>query len=94
MDLGFFRRTKVRIGDRSPAALDYGVLLATLQAFQSASATARAENQCREMLGGGLCHDQAPLLELLLGRQGWRGSVLAQAGSFHRGIAASRVNLA
>ncbi len=65
MDLSFFRRAQTRFASRSAARLDYGVLVATLEAMQSASAAARA------LRGLGAEGKAAPrhdgLVELLLG---------------------------
>jgi hypothetical protein len=82
MDLGFFRRAEAAFAGRSAAGLDYRVLVATLEAMQSASPAARCLRS-----GGGVAesapgHD--PLVELLLGDAGWRDAVAAQRGCFNR----------
>jgi hypothetical protein len=81
MDLSFFRRAQTRFASRSAARLDYGVLVATLEAMQSASAAARS------LRGLGAEGKVAPrhdgLVELLLGGPGWREAISAQRGSFN-----------
>ncbi|MDP8912168.1 MAG: hypothetical protein M3N39_01165 [Pseudomonadota bacterium] len=81
MDLSFFRRAQTRFASRSAARLDYGVLVATLEAMQSASAAARA------LRGLGVEGKAAPrhdsLVELLLGGPGWREAIGSQRGSFN-----------
>ena len=81
MDLSFFRRAQTKFASRSAAGLDYGVLVATLEAMQSASAAARA------VRGLGAPGEAAPrqdgLVELLLGGPGWREAILSQRGSFN-----------
>ena len=81
MDLGFFRRAQQGFANRSTAALDYGVLVATLSAAQSTSATARAEALCAGA-GTALAAGGDPLVELLTAGFGWREAVAAQRGCF------------
>jgi len=81
MDLSFFRRAQTRFARGSAARLDYGVLVATLEAMQSSSAAARA---VRGLSVEGASPPQDALVELLLGGPTWREAVLAQAGSFNR----------
>ena len=76
-------RGAMRSMGRRTARIDYRVLVATLQAFQLATATARAQARY-----GGTAHDdsprqQAPLTDILLGGQDWQDAVLAQGGSFN-----------
>ena len=87
MDLGFFRRSQQRFAVGTPARLDYGVLVATLEALQSASEAARAE------LGGGVSavsgfarHEA--LAELVLGGPAWRAAIATRGGSFNPAVAA------
>ena len=86
MDLSFLRSAGMRFAGRSAARLDYGVLVATLEAMQSASAAARA------VRGLGSERAMAPrqdaLVELLLGGPGWREAAAAQEGCFNRRQAA------
>jgi hypothetical protein len=85
MDLSFFRRAQMRFAGGSPARLDYGVLVATLEAVQSTSAAARA---VRGFSGeGNTAPRQDALVELLLGGPGWRDALIAQGGCFNRGRA-------
>ena len=86
MDLSFFRRSQSSFASRAPARLDYGVLVATLDAMQSASAAARSVRG----LGtpGAATPRQDPLVELLLGGPGWREALTAQGGCFNQAQAA------
>ncbi len=81
MDLSFFRRAQMRFAAGAPARLDYRVLIATLEAMQSASPAARA------VRGFGGERAEAPrqdaLVELLLGGSGWREALIAQDGCFN-----------
>jgi hypothetical protein len=86
MDMTFLSRARRMLTERSPARLDYGVLVATLEAMQSSSATARA--QVRSIHGGG--SDPAarePLVEIILAAPAWPDAISAQEGCFHRGVA-------
>ncbi len=86
MDLSFFRRAQSGFASRSAARLDYGVLVATLEAMQSASAAARA---VRGFGGqGAAAPRQDALVELLLGGGGWREALNAQGGCFNAAQAA------
>ena len=93
MDLSFFRRAWLDGGERSPAALDYGLLVAALRAAQSATPTARAEARCRGFAVEPLGQDQRPLAALLLGQPGWPAAVAVQNGSFNPAVARNTVNL-
>jgi len=81
MDLGFFRRAQMRFASRSAARLDYGVLVATLEAMQSSSPAARALRAAGSQSPAAPRHDS--LVELLLGGPGWRDALAAQRGSFN-----------
>jgi hypothetical protein len=70
------------LGSR-PARMDYCVLVATLQASQLATATARAQSRCEGGISELSLHQSEPLAEILLGSQDWRKAVLAQGGSFN-----------
>jgi hypothetical protein len=91
MDLSFFRRAQTRFASGGPARLDYGVLVATLEAMQSASAAARAVRGLSAE--GTAAPGQDALVELLLGGPGWREAVTAQGGCFNRAQAAVRTRL-
>ena len=82
MDLSFSRRAQRRSATGAAARLEYGVLVATLDAMQAANAAARPMRGARFGLGAGQVSD--PLVELLLGGPGWREAAVAQGGSFHR----------
>lgn len=81
MDLSFFRRGQTRFASRSAAHLDYGVLVATLDAIQATSATARALRGVRS--GPGIATAPNPLIDILLGGSGWREAIEAQGGCFN-----------
>jgi hypothetical protein len=83
MDLGFFRRSQAAFANRGAAQLDYRVLVATLEAMQSASATARSLRSSGGTAATTSGHD--PLVELLVGGAGWRDAVGALGGCFNRG---------
>ena len=91
MDLGFFRRAQTRFASGAPARLDYGVLVATLEAMQSATAAARAVRGLS--IEGIATPRQDALVELLLGGPGWREALAAQRGCFNRAQAAVRPRL-
>jgi hypothetical protein len=87
MDLSFFRRAQMRFATGAPARLDYGVLVATLEAMQSASAAARA---VRGLGGeGAAAPRQDALVELLCGGPAWREALIAQGGCFNPAQAAA-----
>lgn len=82
MDLTSFRRGHDAFAVRSSTSLDYAVLVATLEAVQSASATARAGHiRDEEAEPSPPSHD--PLAELLLGGNEWRAAITAQEGCFN-----------
>jgi hypothetical protein len=83
MDLSFFRRAERVFARRSAAPLDYRVLVATLEALQSASPAARGIRSAHERADLAPSHD--PIAELLLGGPAWRDAVGAQGGCFNRG---------
>ena len=88
MDLSFFRRAQSRFASRAPARLDYGVLVATLEAAQSSSAAARTVRGLT--VEGMAAPRQDALVELLLGGPDWRGAVISQGGCFNRAQAMLR----
>ena len=86
MDLSFFRRARMRFANGAPANLDYGVLVATLEAMQTGSAAARA---VRGLSAEGIAAPrQGALVELLLGGPGWHEALIAQRGCFNAAQAA------
>ena len=94
MDLSVFRHAELATADsRSAAVLDYGVLYATLRAFQAASATACAEARLAGTQASAL-GPQAALTELLLGGPGWRAAIAMLRGSFNHAHARGGVQRA
>ncbi len=86
--MGFFRRAQTRFASRSAARLDYGVLVATLEAMQSSTAAARALRAAGSRDVASPRHDN--LVELLLGGPAWREALAAQRGSFNPQTARGR----
>ena len=81
MDLSFFQRRQASFAGRSAARLDYGVLVASLDAMQAASAAARAlRNVACEP---GALPGTNPLVEIVLGGAQWREAITAQCGCFN-----------
>ena len=81
MDLTFFQRRQASFAGRSAARLDYGVLVASLQAMQAATSAARALRSFG--CSPGEVEGANPLVEILLGGPKWREAVAAQCGSFN-----------
>ena len=77
---------KGRAARRSPKA-DYGILVATVQAMQVATPTARAGARGGDPATAAAAPPRAPLTDILLGRQGWQDAVIAQGGSFNQAFA-------
>jgi hypothetical protein len=86
MDLGFFRRARSALADRSAAPLDYGMLTAALQACQSTSVTARIQAEAPEPQVD-MPAARSPIVELLIGGPEWREAVDRQGGSFNAACA-------
>jgi hypothetical protein len=86
MDLSSFRRGMQVWGRRQAVRPDYRVLVATLEAMQSASPAARALRGAHISTQAQPRHDG--LVALLLGEPAWRDAVAAQGGCFHQGAAA------
>ena len=82
MDLSFFRRAERVFARRSQARIDYGVLVATLDAIQSTSPAARSVRLARERTEAAPQHD--PIVELLVAGTAWHDAVAAQGGCFNR----------
>jgi hypothetical protein len=78
MDLGFFRRAEALLAGRTPARVDFGMLLAALRLHQAASAAARAQ-----AISEALPCPEDPLAELLSGGSAWRRAAAALRGSFN-----------
>ena len=83
MDLSNFRRGMGAFASRQVSRPDYRVMVATLDAMQSASPAARALRATGA--AGQAALSQDGLVSLLLGEPGWREAILAQGGCFHRG---------
>jgi hypothetical protein len=82
MDFAFFRRAQRLLDSGAPAELDYRVMVATLAALQSTSATARAA-ALGAGGGPGAVAGRHPLAEILTDGAGWRDAVAAQGGCFN-----------
>ena len=81
MDLSFFRRAEQRFASRTPARLDFGMLVATLRSQREAgpAAMARAPAPLPSFVD--------PIAEILLAGPGWREAVAAQRGCFNPEVA-------
>ena len=75
MDLSFFRRAEAKFASRTPAALDFGMLVATLRTQRAAEESPRPVRS--------VVRPADPLVEILLGGPSWREAVAAQRGSFN-----------
>jgi hypothetical protein len=85
MDLSFFRGAEERFASRTAAGIDFGMLVAMLQAQQAASPAARAEAACWSLPAL-----PDPLADLILCAPDWRRAVVAQGGSFNPALARQR----
>jgi hypothetical protein len=83
MDLSFFQRAEQRFARHVPAQLEFGMLVAMLQAQQGASKAARSHASWAAMP-----KVTDPIADILLAAPGWRRAVLAQRGSFNAAFAA------
>jgi hypothetical protein len=83
MDMDHLRRKNLAALGRAPAGLDYRVLVATVQAWQISTATARAEGRCGEAPLRWESAERCALTRILLGGRDWQQAVLAQGGSFN-----------
>ena len=83
MDLSFFRRAEQRFASRSPARLDFGMLVATLrtQRDSAPAASARAADSVSAVSFAD------PIAEILLAGPAWREAVAAQGGCFNPEVA-------
>jgi hypothetical protein len=81
MDLSFLQRHQATFTGSSAARLDYGVVIASLDAMQAASPSARAlRSSSPEPPCGPGAH---PLVELVLGGSNWREAISARCGCFN-----------
>jgi hypothetical protein len=78
MDLSFFRRAEQRFASRTPASLDFGMLVATLRSQREAgpAAPTLANAAAAPRLAD-------PIAEILLAGPAWREAVAAQRGCFN-----------
>ncbi|HEX8307014.1 MAG TPA: hypothetical protein VF645_01175 [Allosphingosinicella sp.] len=83
MDLSFFRRADQRLASRAPAALDFGILVATLRAQRDSMPATSARSAASEPPA--CCPD--PIAEILLAGPSWREAVAAQRGCFNSAFA-------
>jgi hypothetical protein len=80
MDLSFFRRAEQRFASRTPARLDFGMLVAALRTQREAGpALARAAAPAATVAD--------PIAEILLAGPSWREAVAAQRGCFNLEVA-------
>ena len=82
MDLSFFRRAEQRFASRTPARLDFGMLVATLRSQREAApaALSRAKAPPAPRFAD-------PIAEILLAGPAWREAVAAQGGCFNPQVA-------
>jgi hypothetical protein len=82
MDLSFFRRAEQRFASRTPARLDFGMLVATLRSQREAgpAALTRAARTAEPRFAD-------PIAEILLAGPAWRDAVAAQGGCFNPEVA-------
>jgi hypothetical protein len=80
MDLGFLRRAELRFAGRAPAALDFGMFVAALQAQQAANGVRAPVRKAEPRMA-------EPIVEILLAGPGWREAVAAQGGCFNSAFA-------
>ncbi|HEX8222646.1 MAG TPA: hypothetical protein VF605_02380 [Allosphingosinicella sp.] len=79
MDLSFFRRAEQRFASRTPARLDFGMLVATLRSQREERPAAPERAPAPSMAD--------PIAEILLAGPAWREAVAAQGGCFNREVA-------
>jgi hypothetical protein len=81
MDLSFFRRAEQRFASRTPARLDFGMLVAALRTQREAGPAALMRSPAPDPP----CAD--PIAEILLAGAAWREAVAAQRGCFNPAVA-------
>ena len=79
MDLSFFRRAEQRFASRTPAGLDFDMLVATLRSQRESAPAASA----RGAIAPPAASLADPIAEILLAGPGWREAVAAQRGCFN-----------
>ena len=82
MDLSFFRRAEQRFASRTPAGLDFGMLVATLRSQRDSAPTASAR-----AVPAAAARIADPIAEILLAGPAWREAVTAQRGCFNPAFA-------
>jgi hypothetical protein len=80
MDLSFFRRAEQRFASRTPARLDFGMLVAALRTQRDAAPESPARRAAP-------AHFADPIAEILLAGPAWREAVAAQRGCFNLEVA-------
>jgi hypothetical protein len=83
MDLSFFRRAEQRFASRTPASLDFDMLVAALRSQRDSGPAASARAAASEPAAG----FADPIAEILLAGPGWREAVAAQRGCFNPAFA-------
>lgn len=94
MDQAFFIRARRLldldgVGRSEPAPLDHATLVAAIAARQAATPTARAASRCRPAADGA---DEAALVTLVLGGDGWREAAAKRCFCFNRAATARPLN--
>ena len=82
MDLSFFRRAEQRFASRTPARLDFGMLVAALRSQRESGPAALAETAAPAA-----ARFADPIAEILLAGPDWREAVAAQGGCFNPEVA-------
>ena len=82
MDLSFFRRAEQRFASRTPARLDFGMLVATLRTQRDACPAA-----ARAAAATPAARFADPIAEILLAGPAWREAVTVQGGCFNPQVA-------
>ena len=79
MDLSFFRRAEQRFASRTPASLDFDMLVATLRSQREVRPAAEIRTAVPRFAD--------PIAEILLAGPAWREAVAAQGGCFNPEVA-------
>ena len=79
MDLSFFRRAEQRFASRTPARLDFGLLVATLRSQREVAPVPEMRAAAPRLAD--------PIAEILLAGPAWREAVAAQRGCFNPAFA-------
>ncbi|HEU0133677.1 MAG TPA: hypothetical protein VFR28_02560 [Allosphingosinicella sp.] len=82
MDLSFFRRAEQRFASRTPARLDFGMLVAAVRTQRDAGPTGLARTASVPS-----ARFADPIAEILLAGPAWREAVAAQRGCFNPEVA-------